>query len=332
MSNVIFYDVTHLERELFASAFDDVALVSEEISLSNLDVDAEVVSIFVSSTLTEEMIEKMPRLKLIACRSTGFDNVPLQVARQRGITVVNVPAYGSHTVAEYTFAMLLGLARRLPQATTAAMQGRDDRAELEGMDLFGKTLGIIGAGHIGVNVAKIANGFGMHVVAYDKFPREELSHEYGFTYVDLDTLLATSQVVSLHAPFVPENRHLINAERIKKMQHGTLLVNTARGELVDNKALIEALQSKHLGGAALDVLEGEQLMRAGEEMALLRTEDAPAATLHRSLQVSVLRKLPNVIVTHHNAYNSREAVERINRTTIDNIKGFMAGKAENIVA
>lgn len=331
MRNIVFYDVSDEERSQLEQAFGAGALLHQEkLTAELLDPATEVLSVFVNSMVDRATIEALPHLELIACRSTGFNNVDLEAAREHNVAVVNVPSYGSRTVAEYTFGLLLSLTRKLPRAIAAALSG-DEATSLQGSDLHGKTLGIIGTGHIGTCVAQIARGFEMKVIAHDVLPRDELAKKYNFTYQALDTLLAQSDILTLHVPYTPENHHLINASRLAKIKHGALLINTARGELVDNRALIDALQGGQLGGAALDVLEGEQLLSQHEELLLLRSGDAPLALLRHSLEISLLQKLPNVIITHHNAFNTREAIQRINATTIDNIKQFLADAPINVV-
>ncbi len=333
---IVFYDVADQERELLSKSFPagqfSVVLKAEEVSSSTIEADSEVISMFVNSTVSSDVISKLPKLKLIACRSTGFNNVDMAAAKAHGVQVVNVPTYGQHTVAEYTFGLLLTLTRKLEQAITAAHSGTTNRTELQGTDLNGKTMGIIGAGRIGSCVAQIAKGFGMRVIAHDKFKNNELASKIGFEYVPIEDLLNQSDVVSLHTPYTKDNHHLLNASLLKLMRHGAILLNTARGELVDNKALIEGLESGHISGVALDVVEGEQLLSTEEELLLLRSENVAPEKLQHSLEISLLQKLPNVIVTNHNAFNTVEAIGRINQTTVDNVTAFATGKPVNVVA
>lgn len=335
MSRIVFYDATqtdtsHLEEEL-RKAGHDCQFVDEVISLENLDPNAEIISVFVSSTVTKEMIEAMKDLKLVACRSTGFNNVDMQAATEHNVTVVNVPTYGENTVAEYAFALLLALTRQLPPTIDAVKQGTIIAPELTGHDLRGKTLAILGCGHIGQFMARIACGFGMNVIGYDPFPNEKVAKEIGFSYVDFDTAISTCHVLSLHIPYTPENHHLINAEVLHKMQRGSVIINTARGELIDTKALLDAKQNGQIGGLGLDVIEGEKLLSVEEELLLLRKHTLPADMLEMSLEINSLKRMPNVIITPHLAYNTHEAIGRINQTTIDNITAYVSGKPQNIV-
>lgn len=334
MALIYFYDATDLDKQQLTSSLESTdhtwEFVADKISPENCNPEAEVISVFVSSTVTREMIEAMPKLRLIACRSTGFDNIDMDAASEHGITIVNVPTYGEETVAEYAFTLLLALMRKVPDILETENQ-KFTQPQLRGHDLSGKTFGVIGAGHIGINSLQIARGFSMNTLAYDAKPRPELAEKYNFHYTDLDTLLADSDIISLHAPLLPATKHIINSETIAKMKPGAILVNTARGELVDNKALLEGLDDGHLGGAALDVVEGETLLHYHEETALLRSDTLPEDTMRHSMEISVLKKMPNVIISPHNAFNTEEAIGRINRTTAQNIIDFWYNKTPNKV-
>ncbi len=329
MALIIFYDTTDLDTEQLSDALKDTdhisSFVHEKISIDNLNPEAEVVSIFVTSTITREMIESMPKLRMISCRSTGFNNVDLEAAAEHDITVTNVPTYGESTVAEYAFTLLLALMRKLPkifQSDTSQL----DQPSMVGSDLCGKTIGIIGSGHIGQYAIKIANGFSMNVLAYDAFPKDELQESLNFKYVSLEELLQQSDIVSIHAPYLPATHHLINAERLASMKKGAILVNTARGEIIDTGELVDSLANGHLGGAALDVVEGEVLLNHQEEVALLRSHEIPSDLLRHSVEISTLKKMPHVIISPHNAFNTIEAVERINTTAAKNIVDFWYGE------
>lgn len=326
MASILFYDTTAKDREQLTTLLEPTdhhwEFVDEPLSADNVRPEAEAISVFVSSKVTRELMEKMPKLKLIATRSMGYDHVDMRAAKEKGITVTNVPSYGDHTVAEYTFMLLLALSRRLLPALEAVDKGKVRNELLTGIDLTGKTLGIIGAGRIGRMVARIARGFDMHVLAYDLNPTKE-GLDLGIQYIPLDDLLAQSDIVSIHCPYTEANKHLINKEAVDKMKSGSLIINTARGELVDTKALIEGLQSGRLNGAAVDVVEGEKLVDIDEEMMLLRGNDKLGdKKLEQSLELSILRKMPNVIVTPHNAFNTSEAIERINEATATSVTKY----------
>lgn len=333
MALIYFYDSTPLDEEQLNRGLKETdhswKFVHETINLENLNPDTEVLSVFVSSTVTREIIEQLPRLRLIACRSTGFNNIDLKATAERDITVVNVPTYGESTVAEYTFTLMLALTRKLPASLVT--NADVDLTKLVGSDLHEKTLGVIGTGHIGQHVIEIARGFSMRILAFDAFPREGLDKELGFEYCSLEDVLSKSDFVTLHTPYLPSTHHLMNDERLELMKPGAVLINTARGELVDTKALLEVLQSGHLGGAALDVVEGEALFHPAEEMALLRSNASSNELYEHSVEISLLHKMPNVILTPHNAFNTVEAVGRINGTTVQNIVDYWYGNTPNRV-
>jgi D-lactate dehydrogenase len=325
MAVISFYDTSKLDSQQLSNALESTdhqwEFITDKISTANINPEAEIISVFVSSTVTREMLEQMPKLTLICCRSTGYNNVDLKAAAERNITVTNVPTYGEETVAEYVFTLLLALTRNLPEVLETEFEEFHPR-ELRGIDLAGRTLGVIGTGHIGQKTLKIANGFSLRTLAYDLFPNEEAAQELGFTYVGLDELLRESDFVSLHLPYNTETHHLLNTERLQAMKRGAILINTARGALVDTGALIKVLKDGHLAGAGLDVIEGELLLNLEEEMALLARGETNADTLRHSVEISALKKMPNVIVSPHNAYNTVGAIGRINGTTVQNIIDF----------
>jgi D-lactate dehydrogenase len=334
MALIYFYDATELDKQQLSDALSGTdhrwQFVDGKIDPSNCDPETEVIAPFVSSTVSRAIIEKLPELKLIACRSTGFNNIDLDAAKEHGVTVTNVPTYGENTVAEYAFMLLLSLVRKLPDVLRAE-NAQFSPETLMGHDLEGKTFGVIGTGHIGQRALKIARGFSMETIAYDAFPKKDLESQYGFTYVTLDELLARADVVSLHAPYLPSTKHIINRQRLGCMKQGAILINTARGELVDTSALVDALASGRIGGAAIDVVEGETLLNFQEEIALLRSHTLPPDMTRRSVELSVLKKMPNVILSPHNAFNTVEAIQRINQTTVKNIVDFWYGNIPNKV-
>jgi D-lactate dehydrogenase len=298
------------------------------------EVDAEILARieilipFIHPKIGQAEMEALPKLKLIATRSTGYDHIDLAAAAQRGILVSNVPGYGETAVAEHTFALMLTLSRKIHLASVRTQQGNYSLDGLRGFDLYEKTLGIIGAGAIGLHVVRIAKGFGMHVVVSDVTQNRLLAEVLGFRYVNLDELLACSDIVSLHAPALPSTFHLINRETLAKMKRGALLMNTARGSLVDTDALAWALDTGILGGAGLDALEGEEYLQHEEE--LLRssgTEEKLKLVVHNRL----LQQRSNVVITPHIAFDSEEALRRILDTTIENVQEFLAGQPHHLV-
>ncbi len=306
---------------------DTLLLNAEKLNPVALDIKTNVLAVFVDSAVTKEVIEKLPHLKLIVSMSTGFDHIDMKAARAKGVVVCNVPTYGENTVAEHTFALILGLTRKLFPSVKRVKEGVYDWHGLRGVDIKGKTLGVVGTGHIGTHVIRMAKGFGMEVVAFDARPNKELADDLGFTYVSLDSLLKQSHIVTLHTPLLPNTRHLINKQRIKKMKSGSFLINTARGALVDPAALVWGLESGHLAGAGLDVLEDENLMQSHEHVM-----ECTECEIKTSLMNNMIIDHPNTIVTPHNAFNSVEALKRIVDVALDNIKNFADGKPQNIVS
>ncbi|RDI57174.1 hydroxyacid dehydrogenase [Microvirga subterranea] len=293
--------------------------------------DAEIVSPFVYSRLDAGVLAQLPRLKLVATRSTGHDHIDLGYCRAHGVTVCNVPDYGDHTVAEHAFALLLAVSRHLVEAVDRTRRGNFSQSGLRGFDLHGRTLGVIGTGRIGRRVVGIAKGFGMDVVAFDIESNEKTAHRMGFRYAPLDDILTAADVVTLHVPATPQTIGLLSDREFGLMKPGAVLINTARGNVVDVAALVRALAGGRLAAAGLDVLPEEPAIR--EEAEIFRAEAVPVAYDLRALVANhVLLRFPNVIVTPHNAYNTDGAIQRIIETTLGNIEAFVRGEPRNVVA
>jgi len=266
--------------------------------------DFDVISIFVGSKIDAAVLEKFPKLKFIFTGSTGIDHIDVGTCKKRGIQVANASTYGKNTIAEHAFGLLLALSKRIFDGYQQLREeGKFDPQALEGFDLQGKVLGVVGVGNIGRHAVKIGNGFGMKVIGYDRSPELSLERKLNFKHTKtLNELLKKSDVVTLHVPLLESTRHLINGKNITKMKKGTVLINTSRGEVVETKALLKALKDKHLAGAGLDVVEKE-----GTFTSIIRT----------------LIKMPNVIMTPHSAFNTKEALQRILETTVTSIKDFL---------
>jgi len=333
---IVLFEVPKKEQIVFKKLFNnlEVSFFEDKLSEDNLDkaLDAEVISVFINSEITKNIIDKLPNLKFISTRSTGFDHIDLEYAKTKGINVSNVPVYGSFTVAEFAFALLLSLSRKIYNAYHNLRENADfEIATLQGFDLRGKTIGIIGTGKIGKNVIKIAKGFGMNVLAYDLYPDLIFAKENVFEYKSLNELLAQSDVLTLHTPYSKENHHLINKENISMMKKGVYLINTARGELVDTDALIWGLKEGIIGGAGLDVLEGERELREEIEILTSPLKSERVKDYKTLLEDRLLIDMPNVIITPHIAFYSKEAEEEILKTTVVNINGFLNNNLTNIV-
>lgn len=328
MAFIQVFDTTSTEKKAFKqlSNTHKVVYVDEPISLDVCDSNAEIITVFVSSTVSAEIIDALPKLKLIACRSTGFNNIDLVAARKRGIHIVNVPTYGEYTVAEFAIGLMIALLRNIITDAEQLLTGDDDSKQVHGTDLRGKTLGVIGLGRIGIHVAQLAEAFGMTVLGYDPFVKDPPG---GVTMLSLEELASKAEVISLHAPLTKDTTHIVSESLLAHMRDGVYIINTARGELIDTAALLSALKSGKVAGAALDVLEDEKLVEFHEEQLLLKHGHRTREVLEHVIANSILMRMPNVILTNHNAYNTVEAIGRINQTTIDNITHYLAGDITN---
>ncbi|EKV32293.1 D-lactate dehydrogenase [Caenispirillum salinarum AK4] len=329
---IVVYDVETWERESFKPLEADHDVVYREDSLSadtvGENADADIVSGFIYSDFSADTLSKMENLKLVVTRSTGVDHVATDWCDENGVKVAYVPGYGENTVAEHTFALLLAVSHRLIEAADRTRKGDFTNQGLTGFDLCGKTIGIIGTGNIGVHTCRIAKGFGMEVLAFDIQKNEDAARDIGFEYCAMEDLLQRSDVVSLHVPGTPKTKDLIGKEQFDRMKDGVVLINTARGTVVNAEALSEALLSGKVAGAGLDVLPEEPVIR--EEAETLRSVFTQEHDLSKLLAGHALLRLNNVVITPHNAFNTREAVQRILDTTRENIEGFIAGKPQNL--
>lgn len=327
-----FFEIQEWEEKLLKEAFPKDDLLFFDRPLENADLpqlsDCQVLSVFIYSKLLRDVLDQLPALKVIATRSTGYDHIDLVATQERGITVSNVPSYGENTVAEHTFALILALSRNVHRSHVRRLRQNYSIEGLKGFDLKGKTLGVLGTGKIGRHVVKIARGFEMNVLAHDKYPDETLAKELHFSYVTLDELLSQSDIVSLHLPYTKESHHLIDENTVMKMKRGSILINTARGELVSNAALLKALDQGILAGCGLDVIEGELLIK--EEKEILYSDVNPEQ-MSELVKNHLLLSRENVVYTPHIAFFSEEALQRILSTTIENIHCYSTGTCKNVV-
>lgn len=336
---IVFFDVDRITRHYLSQnqiCNGNVVLLEE--SMENISPeqyeqikDAEVISVFVHTALRMNnlSLDRYPHLKLIATRSTGYDHIDLDYCQKRGIAVVHVPKYGESTVAEFAFGALLALNRHILQARTDMKNNFVRMNEYIGFDLYGHTIGIIGTGSIGRHMAKLAKGFGMEILAYDPYPNDEIRRIFGLKYVSLDKLYEKADIISLHAPATKENYHMLNDTAFQKMKKGVIIVNTARGSLIDPEALYRAIVSHKVGGAALDVLENEDFIIHDD--IILKSQDIPKEFAMNTIVNARLMQLKNVLITPHIAFNSIDAVHRILNTTLDNINAFCRGRVKNSV-
>ncbi len=301
-----------------------------EIFRSAQNDNADVISVFVGSKIDADVLAALPNLKLLTTRSTGFDHIDFEPLKQKNIKTGYVPGYGDNTVAEFAFGLLLNLSRKMYQAIDRIKETENFNYEgLRGFDLKGKTIGIVGTGRIGQYAIKIAKGFGMNVIAFDAFPNEKLAQDLDFKYFSFDDLLAQADVIDFHVPYIAPSagsgqastHHMINMDNIGKIKKGAILINTARGAIVETDALVKALKDGILGGAGLDVLEEEGIIQ--DESAFLLYGHPEEHNLKAALEDHILMKMDNVLITPHTAFNTVEAIQRILDTDIENIKEFI---------
>jgi len=336
MNKIAFLETSDWEREYlkkFPRFITLTDLYEEDLNLENVAKfkDYEIISCFINSQFSKEILDQLPKLKIIATRSTGFDHLDLNVCKAKGVLVANVPGYGSHTVAEYTFGLLICLVRKIYDAYHRVREtGNFDLTGLKGRELFNKTLGVIGTGRIGINVIKIANGFGMKVIAYDKYPNDELEQQLDFEYISFEELLKQADIITLHVPYNTETHHLLNKNNITLIKTGAYVINTSRGGVIETEALYQALKSGQIAGAALDVLEEEGNVKEEQEL-LVKGKIIESEKLKTILLNHIFIDLDNVIVSPHNAFNTEEALESIVAMTIDNIDDYLKGKPINLV-
>ncbi len=333
---IVFFEITSEDEKYFKDKIGEGNLVfsTEKLDREHIPdgsyTDAEVISVFTKSKVDEEVINAFPNLKLIATRTTGYDHIDLVVAEKKGIVVCNVPSYGENTVAEFAFGLLLSVSRKIFLSYDRIREtGSFSLKGLQGIDLQGKTIGVVGTGRIGKNAIRIANGFGMKIIAYDMYPSEQIAKDYGVQYVSFNELLGRSDVITFHVPDLLETRHMINMQNIDLIKRGAILINTARGPVVETEALVKALNDGILAGAGLDVLEEEVATKDELEFLLHGREDGH--NLKTILQNHLLIDMDNVIITPHNAFNSKEALTRILEMTAENITKFEKGETQNTV-
>ena len=342
-----------LDAEATDAAFFEQALESQSLrfvdSLRQVGAEARVLSLFIHTQGGARFLDDHPRLKFIATRSTGTEHIDAEACRQRSVRVANVPSYGEHTVAEHTFALILTLSRRLREVIrTPGITDRVFYEAVRAFELRGKTLGVIGAGRIGRHVIHMARAFGMKVLTFDIAGKPGSPETQAGEATTLEHLLAEAHIVTLHVPLQPETHHLLDREALGRCRQGVIIINTARGGLIDTDALLDALDSGQVGGAGLDVLEEDSIIRQeptrmiGEQI-VRRLHTVTGSTelhdrdpgrikeLENLLRNKRLLGRPDVIFTPHVAFNSVEAIARINQVTVENIRLFLRQEAASLV-
>lgn len=322
---VAFFDAKDYDMESFdeANSKGDIKIKYFETKLDEDTVKLakgyDAVCVFVNDTVNEKVINSLVKkgVKLIALRCAGFNNVDIKAAAGK-IGVVRVPAYSPYAVAEHAAALLLTSIRRIHKSYIRTKDFNFSLNGLMGFDLHGKTVGVVGTGKIGRVFIDICRGFGMNVIAYDKFPAKDAD----FEYVDLKEIWKRSDIISFHCPLTDETYHMVDAKSIKSMKKGVVLINTSRGALIDAEALLEGIRKRHIGAACLDVYEEEADVFFEDRSGHIFEDD----TLAR------LISMPNVIVTSHQAFLTREALNNIAHTTLENIAEYTdTGKCSNEV-
>ena len=316
MLEVAVYDTKSYDREFLTAAggkqirwhFHEFRLSAQTALVAS---GAQAVCVFVNDVVDAACVGKLADLgvKLIALRCAGYNNVDLKAAKARNLPVVRVPAYSPHAVAEHAVALLLTLSRRTHRAYNRVRELNFSLNGLVGANVNGKTVGVVGTGKIGKIAAQIFRGFDATVLAYDPFPSLEWAVQHQIRYTQLPELLATSDIVTLHVPLLPETNQLINTGTLAQMKRGVLLINTSRGKLIETKALIHALKSGQVGGVALDVYEEEEG---------IFFEDLSGQVLQDD-QLSRLLTFPNVLITSHQAFLTQEGLSELARVTVENI-------------
>lgn len=333
MAKIAFFELEKWEKDFFKERLKGHSLkfIDNKLSAKNADKvkDCDIAAVFIYSKVDKDVIDKLSKLKLVTTMSTGFDHIDLEECKKKNIIVSNVPTYGENTVAEHTFALILNISRKITDAVDNTRKGDFRLKGLRGFDLKGKTIGIVGCGNIGQHVARMAKGFEMNVLVFDINKDMKLAKKIGFKFASMDKLLGTSDIITLHVPENKYTHHMINEKTLKKVKKGAVLINTARGGLIDDSALLKALNKGVLSYAGLDVLEGECAIK--EEKELLHPEFMKGCDLQTVLEDHILLKKPNVYITPHNAFNSKEALVRILEATVENIQGFLKKKSVNVV-
>ena len=316
---IAFFSTHTFDRQFFDAANrshgHDIRYLEARLTpaTSALAAGAEAICAFVNDDLRADVLTALHAIgvRLIALRSAGFNHVDLPRAFELGLTVARVPAYSPYAVAEHAVAMMLSLNRKIHRAHARVREGNFALDGLLGFDMRGRTVGLVGTGRIGTVVARILTGFGCRLLAYDVAVNAECA-DMGVHYRSLDELWTQSDIVSLHAPLTGDTRHMIDAAAIARMKPGVMIVNTSRGALVDTAALIDGLKSGHVGCVGLDVYEEEEQLFFRDLSAQVIQDDVFARLL----------TFPNVLITAHQAFFTREAMTAISDVTLENVSAF----------
>ncbi|OZV68645.1 2-hydroxyacid dehydrogenase [Winogradskyella aurantia] len=312
------YDRDYFEKHPQASEYQlhyfETNLTDDTASLSK---GFDAVCVFVNDKVHESVIKVLANngVKLIALRCAGYNNVDVNSAKAHGLKVVRVPAYSPHAVAEHTMALILTLNRKTHKAYNRIREGNFSLNNLMGFDVFGKTIGVVGTGQIGAAFCKIVKGFGCNIIAFDLYPSEELI-ALGVTYGSVEDVFKTSDIISLHCPLTEDTKHIVNSSSIELMKNHVMIINTSRGALINTSDIIKGLSSKKVGFLGIDVYEQEEnLFFKDLSESIIQDDD-----------ILRLMSFPNVLITSHQAYFTKEAMEEITRITYENLRAYNAGE------
>jgi len=328
MAKFAFFSTRPYDKQYFENAAPQYDFEFFETRLRpqtvNLASGFDGVCVFVNDRINEETLKLLSEanVKLVALRCAGFNNVDLKAAKKHGVRIMRVPAYSPESVAEHALALIMTLARKTHKAYNRVRDGNFSLVKLTGMNIHGKTVGVVGTGQIGRAFCRIMIGMGTKVVAFDKYEDDEMK-KLGVEYRSLEEVLKTGDIVSLHCPLTPETHHMINPKTLAIMKPGAMLVNTSRGKLIDTMATIEALKDEKLGSLGIDVYEEEEKLFFRDLSEQIIRDD----------QIQRLMIFPNVLITAHQGFFTQESLEQITHTTLKNFDDYLAGnKSKNEVS
>lgn len=316
---IVFTSVNKSDIEFYKYSLPESEVIFFQDNIDNINIkeicDANILSVFVFDKLDKNKLSQFNNLKLIITRSAGVDHIDINYCKERGIRVANIPAYSPKSIAEHSLCLLLNLTRKIKLISSKTKDiDFSQNEELIGLDLDQLKIGIIGTGKIGSWMAKICKNLGMEVYAYDIKENLELK-TLGIKYINLESLIEISDVISLHVPYSAKTHHLINKEKINKMKDGAIIINTSRGAVLDTNALYNALMNGKLGGAGIDVFEDEDI--------LILNRYEKGIVSDKALKILKLNTLPNVIITPHIAYFTKKAVNNIRNSVVECINIFL---------
>ena len=316
---IAFFSTTPTDKKIFSHSPAPLEIVFFESHLNNktksLAQGYDAVCVFVNDKLDAEVLTTLKedyQINLILLRCAGFNNVDIQTARHLGLSLLRVPAYSPHAVAEHAIALMMTLNRKTHKAYNRIRENNFALEGLLGFDLYRKKVGVIGTGRIGQTIIPILQGFGMEVMAYDPYPRESIKAR-GVSYLPLEEVYQKADILTLHVPLLPETRHMINAQSLAKMKDGVMIINTSRGGLMDTPAVVQALKQKKIGYLGIDVYEQEDNLFFADHSDEIISDDV----------FERLTTFPNVLITAHQAFYTREALDNIRHTTLQNALDFI---------